>query len=106
MDRNKLEWHDFYKPIYAIDLCEIDPARHIVILECWLGCGHVEILDVPARIAAGGGNESIRSIARHERCPNCGRRNERDYQVRMREGVAPRSLEEVRPSERKPLPSR
>lgn len=105
MDKNKLEWHDLYKPVFLIRLEDIDPARHYLLMECWLGCGHIEIIDVPARIAEKGRLESIRDIGRYGRCPKCGSRKERDFSVLMREGVQRRSLEEVRPNERRPISS-
>lgn len=107
MDKNKLEWHDLYKPVFLIRLEDLDPARHHLLFECY-GCGLVEDVDIPALIEKEKtANVLIRTIAQWEGCAKCGLKP-RDYFVKMRVGVARRLLEEVRPSERRPLlsPSR
>lgn len=107
MDKNKLERHDLYKPVFLIRLEDLDPARHHLLFECY-GCRLVEDADIPALIEKeGSANRSIRSIAEWEGCKKCGLKP-RDFAVVMREGVARRPLEEVRPNERRPLlsPSR
>lgn len=104
MDKNKLERHDLYKPVFLIRLEDLDPARHHFILECY-GCGFVEDADIPALIEEEGtANRAIRTIAEWEGCKKCGLKP-REFSVVMREGIPRRSLEEVRPNERKPISS-
>lgn len=105
MDKNKLERHDLYKPVFLIRLEDLDPSRHHFLVECY-GCGLVEDVDIPARIKIeGSANSLVRSIAEWEGCSKCGLKP-RDYWVMMREGVPRRTYDEVRPNERKPPPSR
>jgi sarcosine oxidase delta subunit len=86
--------HDIYKPLFLIRLSDLDPERHVLVVECqW--CGLKREIDV-ARYMAEHGDHLIRWFGSMIPCPTCDKRPG-TYFVEMRPGVAPRPLKEVDP---------